>query len=112
MKEDRRANRDQLHPDANLATTLIFEELIRGSIDMAASPFPASSIRGWALLINGCRTFDEARTVFAPDGWVFKKMDELNSALGVKLLGFQFEGFIGIGSTKPVNEPLNPQVKK
>ncbi len=39
-------------------------------------------------------------------------MDELHTRLGVKLLGFQMEGFIGIGSTKPVNEPLNPEVKK
>lgn len=105
----------RLHPDNELGDyTLIYEELIRGSVDMAAITVPSQFDPRLELgNINGfVRTFDEARTIFAPDGWMFRKMDEFNSALGVKLLGFQFEGFIGIGSTKPVNEPLNPEVKK
>lgn len=105
----------RLHPDNELGDyTLIYEELIRGSVDMAAITVPSQFDPRLELGNINCfvRTFDEARTIFAPDGWIFRKMDEFNSALGVKLLGFQFEGFIGIGSTKPVNEPLNPDVKK
>jgi TRAP-type C4-dicarboxylate transport system substrate-binding protein len=41
-----------------------------------------------------------------------KKMDEFHTRLGVKFLGFNVEGMIGIGSTKPVREPLDPTVNK
>ena len=94
--------------------TLVFEELIRGTIDMAAISVPSQfDPRLEATYINGiAKNFDDAKRVFASDGWLFKKMDELTSRLGVKLLGFQVEGFIGIGSTKPVIEPLNPKVDK
>ena len=94
--------------------TLVYEELIRGTIDMAAISVPSQFDPRLEVTYINCfvRNFDEAKEVFAADGWLFKKMDELSSRLGVKLLGFQVEGFIGIGSTKPVNEPLNPDVDK
>jgi len=94
--------------------TLVYEELIRGTIDMAAISIPSQFDPRLELTYINCfvRNFEDARKVFAPDGWLFKKMDELSSRLGVKILGFQVEGFIGIGSIKPVNEPLNPNVDK
>lgn len=105
----------QVFPDNELGDyTLVYEELIRGSLDLAAITVPSQFDPRLELAnVNGVvRTFDEARAAFAPDGWIFRKMDEMHSALGVKLLGFQFEGFIGIGSVKPVNEPLDPEAKK
>ena len=105
----------RLYPDNELGDyTLMYEELIRGSIDMAAITVPSQFDPRLELAYTNCfiRSFEEARTAFAPDGWLVGKMDELHSALGVKLLGIQFEGSIGIGSTKPVNEPLDPEVKK
>lgn len=94
--------------------TLVYEELIRGTIDMAGISIPSQFDPRLELTYINCfvRNFDEAKQVFAADGWLYKKMDELNSRLGVKLLGFQVEGFIGIGSTKPAVEPLNPEVAK
>lgn len=94
--------------------TLMYEELIRGSLDMAAISVPGHFDPKLEIASMNCiaRTFDDARRFFAPGGWLFKKMDELHARLGVKLLAFQMEGFIGIGSTKPVNEPLNPDVPK
>ena len=105
----------RLFPDNELGDyTLVYEDLVRGAIDMAAISVPSQFDPRLELHYINCfiRDFDEARKVFAADGWLFRKMDEFNSRLGVKLLGFQVEGFIGIGSTKPVNEPLNPEVKK
>lgn len=94
--------------------TLVYEELIRGTIDMAAISVPSQFDPRLEVTYINCfvRNFDEAKIVFATDGWLFKKMDELSARLGVKLLGFQVEGFIGIGSTKPVTDPLNPDVDK
>lgn len=94
--------------------SLVYEELIRGSIDMAAITVPSQFDPRLELPYVNCivRTFEGARKLLAPDGWLFARMDRLHARLGVKLLGFQMEGFIGIGSTKPVNEPLNPDSKK
>lgn len=94
--------------------TLVYEELIRGTIDMAAISVPSQFDPRLEVTYINCfvRNFEDAKKVFASDGWLFNKMDELSARLGVKLLGFQVEGFIGIGSTKPANEPLNPDVDK
>lgn len=94
--------------------TLVYEELIRGTIDMSLTSVPSQfDPRLELMYINGYVTgYDSAKKAFNPNGWLFKKMDELNSRLGVKLLGFYVEGMIGTGTTKPAKDPLNPKVDK
>ena len=94
--------------------TLVFEELIRGTIDLAGVSIPSQfDPRMELVYINGfVRGYEDAKKIFAPTGWLFGKMDELNRELGVKLLGFYVEGFIGTGSVKPVKDPLDPKVPK
>jgi len=93
---------------------LVHQELIKGTIDLALISTPGDiDPRLNFPYINGFATdYDALQKVFATDGWAFKKMDELNQALGVRFLGFNVEGFIGIASTKPLIEPLNPKVDK
>ncbi len=94
--------------------TLVYEELIRGTIDMAGISIPSQfDPRMELVYINGfVRGYEDAKRIFTPSGWLFKKMDELNQALGVKLTGFYVEGFIGTGTTKPAKDPLDPKVEK
>jgi TRAP-type transport system periplasmic protein len=94
--------------------SLVYEEQIRGTIDMSSISVPSQfDPRMELIYINGfVGDYDDVKKVFASDGWMFKKMDEFNSRLGVKLLGFFIEGMIGTGTTKPANEPLNPAVDK
>lgn len=94
--------------------TLVYEELIRGTIDMACISVPSQfDPRLELVYINGFLTgYDDVKKVFAPDGWLFKRMSELEGRLGVRLAGFFVEGMIGTGTTKPVEEPLNPKVDK
>ena len=94
--------------------TLVFEELIRGTIEMGCISVPSQfDPRLELVYVNGfVRGYDDAKRVFAPDGWLFGKMDELISRLGVNLLGFFIEGMIGTGTTKPAVDPLNPAVAK
>lgn len=94
--------------------SLVMEEMIRGTIDMAmmsiASEFDP---RLELVYINGYVSgYKEAKTVFSPSAWLPKKLDSLLDPLGVKLIGSYIEGMIGIASTKPLNEPLNPKVDK
>lgn len=94
--------------------SLVMQELIRGTVDMSmmsiASEFDP---RLEMVYINGYLTgYEDAKKIFAPDAWMPKKLNELTSALGVHLIGSYVEGMIGIGSTKPLIEPLNPAVDK
>ena len=94
--------------------TLVFEELMRGTIDMACISVPSQFNPNLEVTYINCFVsgYDEAKKVFAEDGWLYKKMNELCAELGVRVLGFQVTGFIGTASTKPVTEPLNPKVNK
>jgi len=94
--------------------TLVYEEQIRGTIDMSSISVPSQfDPRMELVYINGYVTdYEDAKRVFHPDGWLFAKMNEFNERLGVKLLGFFIEGMIGTGTTKPAVEPLKPGVNK
>lgn len=94
--------------------SLVMEEMIRGTIDMSlmsiASEFDP---RLELVYINGFVSgYDEAKKVFVPGAWLPNKLNALSSELGVRLMGSYIEGMIGIGSTKPLKEPLNPKVDK
>ncbi len=92
----------------------VYQEQIQGTIAMSCVSVPSDfDPRMELIYINGyVSDYEDAKRVFAQDGWLFKKMAEFNDQLGVKLLGFYMEGFIGTGSTKPAVEPLKPGVAK
>ncbi|MBL3592537.1 MAG: TRAP transporter substrate-binding protein DctP [Synergistaceae bacterium] len=94
--------------------TLVFEELIRGTIEMACISVPSQfDPRLELVYINGfVRGYEDVKKVFAPDAWLFGRMHEMIDRLGVELLGFFIEGMIGTGTTKPAVDPLNPAVPK
>ncbi len=105
----------KVYPASQLGDyTLVYEEQIRGTIDMSCISVPSQfDPRMELIYINGFASdYNELKTVFAQNGWMFNQMNEFNERLGVKLLGFFVEGMIGTGTTKPANEPLNPEVKK
>ena len=105
----------KIYPASQLGDyTLIYEEQIRGTMDMSCMSVPSQfDPRLELVYINGyVRGYKDVARVFSPEGWLFKKMDELNSRLGVKLLGFYIEGMIGTGTTKPAVDPINPAVNK
>ena len=94
--------------------TLVYQEQIQGTIDMSCISVPSQFDKRMELIyVNGyVADYEDAKRVFSPEGFIFKKMAEYNERLGVKLLGFYVEGMIGIGTNKPVNEPLDPSVDK
>ncbi len=105
----------KVYPASQLGDyTLVYEEQIRGTIDMSCISVPSQfDPRMELIYINGfASNYEDLKTVFAQNGWMFNKMDEFNERLGVKLLGFFVEGMIGTGTTEPANEPLNPAVNK
>ena len=105
----------KVYPASQLGNySLVMEEMIRGTVDMSmmsiASEFDP---RLELVYINGYVSgYDDAKKVFVPGAWLPNKLNELSSALGVRLIGSYIEGMIGIGSAKPVKDPLNPKVDK
>lgn len=105
----------KVYPASQLGNySLVFEEMIRGTVDMAMMSIATEfEPRLEMTYINGfCTGYDEAKKIFDPDAWFSRKLAELLDPLGIKLIGSYLEGFISIGSTKPLNEPLNPKVDK
>lgn len=94
--------------------SLVYEELIRGTIEMACISFPSQfDSRMDMIYIQGyTSSYEQVAKVYDPNGWFFKKMNEFNSRLGVKLLGMYLEGMVGIGTVKPMKDPLNPKADK
>lgn len=94
--------------------TLVYEELIRGTIELAAISFPSQFDNRMDLIYAHGYTssYEQVAKVYDPGGWFFKKMDEFNTRLGVKLLGLYLEGMVGIGTVKPMRDPLSPKGDK
>lgn len=94
--------------------SLVYEELIRGTIEMACISFPSQFDNRMDLIyVQGyTSSYEQVTKVYDPNGWFFKKMDEFNSRLGVKLLGMYLEGMVGIGTVKEMRNPLDPKVDK
>lgn len=92
--------------------SLVYEELIRGTIEMAAISFPSQfDPRMDIIYVQGyTSSYKLAAKAYDPNGWFFKQMDSFNKNLGVKLLGMYLEGMVGMGTVKPLRDPLNPKV--
>jgi TRAP-type C4-dicarboxylate transport system substrate-binding protein len=86
--------------------TQVYEELRRGTIDMGLISVPSQFDTRLEVtyLHYLAMNYDEARKIYAEGSMLFKTMDKLHNALDVKFLGFNIEGFGGLGLTKkPTN---------
>lgn len=94
--------------------SLVYEELVRGTIEMASISFPSQFDNRMDLIyVHGyTSSYQQVAKVYDPNGWFFSKMDEFNRNLGVKLLGMYLEGMVGMGTVKELKDPLDPTVDK
>lgn len=94
--------------------TLVYEEIMRGSIDIAHIFVPSQydqrlEISSIPYLV---RTYDEMEKVLSPGSYMYDTYAKLHENLGVKLLGIYAEGFIGYGLKKLPDGIYDPTVKK
>lgn len=82
--------------------TQVYEELRRGSIEMALITIPSQFDRNLELpyIPYLAKDWNEARRIYSTESFLFKEMDQINEKLGVKLLAFQPAGFGGLGMNK------------
>lgn len=86
----------------------IYEEVIRGSIDIAHITVPDQfdSRLGVGFLPYIARDYDQIRKVFATTAFIPSEMAKMHDKLGVKFFSYFGEGFIGVGTVKPL-EAIN-----
>ncbi len=92
----------------------LYEEVIRGSIDVAHITVPDQfdSRLGVGFLPFIARDYDQIRKVLAKGSFIDREMDKMHDALGVKYLGYYGEGFIGVGTVKPLEAITKPGADK
>lgn len=94
--------------------TLLYEEITKGTIDLAVIPIPTTYEKAHEIVYTPylAKDYKDAQKMFERGSWLYNTCSKLHEGLGVKFLGFQFHGLGGIGSTQPLNEPLNPNESK
>ncbi|ATW27023.1 TRAP transporter substrate-binding protein DctP [Candidatus Formimonas warabiya] len=89
--------------------TQIYEEIMRGTIDMAhisvPDQFDARLSIGFLPYIG--RDYAEIEKVFTQDSYLYNEVSKMHEKLGVKFLGYYGEGFGGIGCAKMPQDPVN-----
>lgn len=92
----------------------LYEEVIRGSIDIAHITVPDQfdARLGVGFLPYIARDYEQARKVYDKNAFLPKEMAKMHDALGVKFLGYYGEGFIGVGTVKPLENASKPGVEK
>lgn len=90
----------------------VYEELMRGSLDFALisiSPQfnPKFQMDGIPYLIESYKNLNKYTD---RNGAYFKSMASFTEENNIKLLGFHVDGLIGLGTTKPIKDPLNPTI--
>ena len=99
-KQSNGAIKITIYPSSQLGDyTLTYEDLMRGSVDMALIPIPSQydprlEMNFIPYLVND---YSDMATAFGPESYFFKEYSKIHGELGVKLLGIYVEGLIGFG---------------
>ncbi len=94
--------------------TQIYEELRRGTIEMGLISVPSQfDPRLEVIYLHYlAMNYGEAEKIYAPGSALFQAVEKLHSDLGVKFLGFNVEGFGGLGLTKMPDNAHSPEQAK
>jgi TRAP-type C4-dicarboxylate transport system substrate-binding protein len=104
----------QLFPANQLGDyTQVYEEVRRGTIEMALITIPGQFDPRLEVPILPyiALDYDDVRKIYVPGSAVYKLSEKLNEAQGVKFMGFNVEGFGGLGAIKLPNMD-KPDAKK
>ncbi|GFM33464.1 TRAP transporter substrate-binding protein DctP [Desulfovibrio subterraneus] len=105
----------QIYPANQLGdASQIYEEVIRGSIDIAHITVPDQfdSRLGVGFLPYIARDYDQIRKVFATTAFIPTELAKMHDKLGVKFFSYFGEGFIGVGTVKPLEAINVPGTEK
>lgn len=90
-----------LYTDSALGDyTSVFDELMLGTVQMAniTGVDTYGGLMNAAMIPYLLTDWDQCNVAYRPDGVIFREVSGLLDSLGVKLMGFVPEDFVGIGS--------------
>jgi TRAP-type transport system periplasmic protein len=92
----------------------VFNEVKLGTIDAAQITIPdALDARlGAAYMPWYALSFDQAKTLFGPESYMFEFFSEVVKTQDVEFLGFVLEGFIGMALVKNADDVFTPGTDK
>lgn len=94
--------------------TNVFEEVIRGTIEMYADPLasiydPRLDVIYIPYIVTN---WQEAQALYGPGGYVFETAGDVARNVGHEILTFFPLGFIGMGTSKEAPSPGDPSIAK
>lgn len=104
-KETNGSVKIDIYPAAQLGDWIqVYDELMMGTIDIANTTVPDTYNPQMAagFLPYLASNYEELRKVFAPDSFLVKSMEDIQSAQNVKFLGYFCDGFCGVSTNKDV----------
>ena len=111
---DKRISIDVKHSGVLGDWTQVYEEVIRGTTEMTASPL--ASIYDPRLDVvyipSIAGNWEQAKVLYSPGGYVFDTAAEINHNVGVDIMAVFPLGFIGMGTNKEAPSPGDPSVPK
>ncbi|WP_300464177.1 TRAP transporter substrate-binding protein DctP [Desulfobacula sp.] len=92
----------------------VYDELIRGSIEMACISVPSHLDPKLQILYVPFMTTDYKQNIdfYAKGNWLFTKFEQINNVKGIKVLGFDTDGLGGLGLAKQPAKVLDPTAKQ
>lgn len=95
----------EVYPASQLGdATAVFDEIMRGTIDMAYAP-PADNYEPdiyLSFLPYLATSYEDLPAVYGKDGYLFRETSKLYEKLNIKFLGYGCVGFLGIGASKAI----------
>lgn len=104
-----------IYPSSQLGDyTLTYEDLMRGSVDLALIPIPSEydSRLEMNFIPYMVTAYDQMETAYGPESYFFQEYSKIHENLGVKLLGIYVEGLIGFGVKDLPENYADPQSAK
>lgn len=87
--------------------TVVYQEIGKGTVDMSLMSAPSNFDERLEFLYLPylVTNYDELESVYGLDTFVYDTITDIHSEQNIKLLGFHGEGFGGVGTTKPLDNP-------
>jgi TRAP-type C4-dicarboxylate transport system substrate-binding protein len=94
--------------------TTVYEELMMGTIDIQQGTIPdtVDARLGVAYMPYYATGYDDLVPLYGKDSYLFDLMSEINAKQGVVFMGFDIEGFIGMGCVKEPKDVFTPGTDK
>lgn len=88
--------------------TTVFEEVGRGTIDLALIGLPSNLDKRTEMIFTPymVSSYEGIEDHYGPESYVFNKIQEIVNGQGIQLLGFHANGFGGLGTVKKIDSLL------